>query len=483
MTISKSLRTFIEAFEERYPDEVVRVEREVNPAEYDVTAIIKHLDAQRRFPVLIFERPRSLAGPVSEVRLTMNCEITQNKIQVALDTLPTVGRTELGEECLRREANAIKPVVVDRADAPVKQVIRTGEQASLHELPIMRHHYMDGGPYLVMASVLRDRQSGVYNVSYHRMETKGPHLQTLYASPRHTWRIFSDYEARGQECPVATVLGHHPAFNMGAAYKGPFETDEYDIIGGYLGEPLRLVPSETWGDQLLVPADAEVVVEGALIPGERLVDGPFGEAPGYLGPQRFSNAARYEVRAITRRRDAMMQSIITPEGDKPWLDLPREAAYLRRCREAVPGVRAVCKGGRHSHYSIYISMRKTAEGDPGRAAAAALTFDHTKNVFVFDEDIDVFDPTDILWAFTTRVQPDKQVSILKDLFRGNMLDPSLVDDIRTSGMIVDATRPLNRPFAPVSKCPEEAMERVRLEDFVPAGALARIPVDRSSYWA
>ena len=97
----------------------------------------------------------------------------------------------------------------------------------------------------------------------------------------------------------------------------------------------------------------------------------------------------------------MYQSVITPEGDKPWMDLPR-GRHLRRCREAVPGVTAVCKQGRHAHYNVFISMKKMSEGDPGRAAAAALTFDHTKNVFVFD-DIDVFNPTDILWAFATRV--------------------------------------------------------------------------------
>ncbi len=91
----------------------------------------------------------------------------------------------------------------------------------------------------------------------------------------------------------------------------------------------------------------------------------------------------------------MYQSVITPEGDKPWMDLPREGAYLRRCREAVPGVTAVCKLGRQANYNIFIAMKKMSEGDPGRAAAAALTFDHAKNVFVFDDDIDVFNPTDV----------------------------------------------------------------------------------------
>ena len=225
------------------------------------------------------------------------------------------------------------------------------------------------------------------------------------------------------------------------------------------------------------------VIEGALIPGKRVVEGPFGEAPGYLGPQRFIRCVEYEVRAINYRKGAMYQSVITPEGDKPWMDLPREGAYLRRCREAVPGVKAVCKLGRQANYNIFISMKKMSEGDPGRAAAAALTFDHAKNVFVFDDDIDVYDPTDVLWAVATRVQPHKHVSIMPPLFRGNMLDPSLDDEIKTSCMIIDATRPLDRPFSPVSKCPDEAMARIRLEDYVPGEILQHIPIDRTTYWA
>jgi 2,5-furandicarboxylate decarboxylase 1 len=347
----------------------------------------------------------------------------------------------------------------------------------------MRHHEMDGGPYIVLSTITKDRKSGIYNCSYHRMEVKSKNSTALYASPRHLWKIYKDYEENNMEMPVATVLGHHPAYHMGACYSGPFEVSEYDVIGGYLGEPLRLVASETFGEDLLIPADAEIVIEGVLKPGKRVVEGPFGEAPGYLGPQRYTTCVDYEVRAINYRNGAMYQSVITPEGDKPWMDLPREGAYLRRCREAVPGVTAVCKQGRHAHYNVFISMKKMSEGDPGRAAAAALTFDHTKNVFVFDDDIDVFNPTDILWAIATRVQPHKQISILQPLFRGNFLDPSLLDEIKTSGMIVDATKPLDRPFSPVSKCPDEAMARIKLEEYVPGEVLQHIPMDRTTYWA
>ena len=128
------------------------------------------------------------------------------------------------------------------------------------------------------------------------------------------------------------------------------------------------------------------------------------------------------------------------------MDLAREGAYLRRAREAVPNVLAVCASGRHALLNVFISMKKMSEGDPGRAAAAVLTWDWCKNVFVFDEDINVYDPTEILWAIATRVQPHLQVSIIKEIMRGSLIDPSMVDARKTSAMIVDATKPLDRPF-------------------------------------
>jgi len=480
--MAKSLRSFLEDCRREIPNEIVHITKEVNPANYDVTAVIKHLGAMKKFPIIVFERPLNLHGRVGEIKLVMNCEISQRKTQIALGLPKEMNRAQMAEVCLEREEHRIPPVVLDKREAPVKQVVKTGKDVDIYDIPIMRHHYMDGGPYIVLSTITKDRKSGIYNCSYHRMEVKSKNMTALYASPRHLWRIFRDHEENNVECPVATVLGHHPAYHMGACYSGPFEVSEYDVIGGYLQEPLRLTPSETYGERFLIPADAEIVIEGALIPGKRVVEGPFGEAPGYLGPQRYTTCVEYQVRAINYRKGAMYQSVITPEGDKPWMDLPREGAYLRRIREAVPGIKAVCKFGRHAQYNVFISMRKMSEGDPGRAAAAALTFDHTKNVFVFDEDIDVFNPTEILWALATRVQPHHQVSILKPLFRGNYLDPSLLDEIKTSAMIVDATRPLDRPFSPVSKCPDDAMERVKLEDYIPGEILQHIPIDRTTYW-
>jgi UbiD family decarboxylase len=479
----KDLRTFLDDMRRLYPTEVVTISKTVDPSKYDVAAIVKHLGALKKFPVLIFEQPLNLNGKLNDMKLVIGAENSQKKTQLALAVAGDMGRAEMARECLRREALRIAPIIVQKSAAPAKELIKTGPGVDLYELPVMRHHEMDGGPYIDMSSVARDRNSGVYNCSYHRMEVKDRNHTGFLMTLQHMWRIFRGYEEAGEECPVATVIGHHPAYQMGACYGGLFDVSEYEIIGGYLGEPLRLVPSETWGERLLVPADAEIIIEGALLPGKRMVEGPFGEVNGYLGVQGFQQSAHYEVRAITRRRGALHTSIITPEGDKPWMDLAREGAYLRRAREAVPGVQAVCTSGRHALLNVFISMKKLSEGDPGRAAAAVLTWDWAKNVFVFDDDIDVYNPTEILWALATRVQPHRQISIIADIMRGSLLDPSMDHPRRTSAMIVDATKPLDRPFSPVSRCPDEALARIKLEDFVPGEILQHIPADRTTYWA
>jgi UbiD family decarboxylase len=481
--VAKTLRTFLTDFRRTYPSEVVSIAKPVNPLTYDITAIVKQLGALKKFPVLIFEHPLNAHGQPTDMKVVMSSENSQKKIQVALGLPADMGRAEMARECLRREAGKIGPVIVSKDAAPVKEIIQTGDQVDLYELPLLKHHEMDGGPYIDMSSVAKDRNTGVYNCSYHRMEVKDRNHTGFLMTLQHMWRIFRGHEAAGEECPVATVIGHHPAYQMGACYGGPFDISEYDIIGGYMQEPLRLTPSETWGERLLVPADAEIVIEGALLPGKRMVEGPFGEVNGYLGLQGYQQSAHYEVRAITRRKGAMHTSILTPEGDKPWMDLAREGAYLRRASEAVPSVLAVCTSGRHALLNVFISMKKISEGDPGRAAAAVLTWDWCKNVFIFDEDINVYDPTEILWAIATRVQPHLQVSIIKEIMRGSLIDPSMVDARKTSAMIVDATKPLDRPFSPVSKCPDDAMARIRIEDYVPGEVLQHIPIDRTTYWA
>ena len=244
--MAKSLRTFLDDFSRAYPNEIVSISKPVNPLTYDITAIVKQLGALKKFPVLVFEHPLNVHGLATDMKVVMSAENSQKKIQVALGVPAAMDRAEMARECLRREAASIGPVIVSKDAAPVKEIIQTGDQVDLYELPLLKHHEMDGGPYIDLSSVAKDRTSGVYNCSYHRMEVKDRSHTGFLMTLQHMWRIFRGYEEAGEECPVATVIGHHPAYQMGACYGGRFDISEYDIIGGYMQEPLRSFTSMRW---------------------------------------------------------------------------------------------------------------------------------------------------------------------------------------------------------------------------------------------
>ena len=179
--MAKDLRTFLDDCRREIPNEVIHITKEVDPAHYDVTAIFKHLGAHKKFPIIIFDKPKNLNGRVGDIKLTMNCEISQRKAQIALGLPKEATRPQMAETCLEMEEHRIPPIIIDKKSAPVKQNLMVGKDVDLYNIPIMRHHEMDGGPYIVLSTITKDRKSGIYNLSYHRMEVKSKNSTALYA--------------------------------------------------------------------------------------------------------------------------------------------------------------------------------------------------------------------------------------------------------------------------------------------------------------
>lgn len=283
-------------------------------------------------------------------------------------------------------------------------------------------------------------------------------------SPRHLWSYFCNAESRGENLPIGVVLGHHPAFHLTGALLTPLDEDEYDAAGGMLGEPLRLVPSETFGEELLVPADAELVIEGEIHAGRRVVEGPFGEFTGYSGPQRL--ACLFEARSVTFRKGAILIDIFPCKTEHLNAHLPIEASIYAQAKAAVPTVKETCWIGSGGPFQLIISLKKTMEGQPLRAAMAALSVSNfLKHVIVVDDDIDPCNLQEVMWAVATRVQASENVVILKGL-QGHVLDPSIRDEIRSDGMIIDATKPIDRPFPKRGQVPEAVLQKIKLEDYI-----------------
>jgi UbiD family decarboxylase len=275
---------------------------------------------------------------------------------------------------------------------------------------------------------------------------------------------FQEAEAAGRSLPVAVVLGHHVGFMLSASALVPLDQDEYEVAGGLLGEPLRVVPSGVFGPDLLVPADAEAVIEGELLPQRRSIEGPFGEFTGYIGPQRLSWLFR--ARAITRRSHPIVHCVFTAHLDHLYAHLPIEASIFQRVRQAVAGVKDMTWLDSGGPFHLVISMKKRTEGEPMRAAMAALSASNfIKHVIVVDEDVDPANAREVMWAVATCCQADSSITLLKNI-QGHVLDPSLRQDIKGAGLVIDATRPADRPFPPRSGLPQDVLKKFRLQDYL-----------------
>ncbi len=473
--MNKSIHTYLQELNSRLPEDIITVTKPLNPANFDVSAILKHLEAGGLYPLMVFENALNLKGERSSFKLVTNVFATRQRCALALGMEPEQWKLNLSMEYARRERNPRKPEVIAQAGAPVKEVVKTGKDADLREFPIVKHHEMDGGPYIDMTVVAKDPDQGFYNIAFLRNQYKGPQNLGIHMSPRHNWTIFRKNEEKNLPTPVAIIVSHHPAFYLGALNVAPYGVDDYQLIGGIMDEPLRLVPSETWGDRFLVPADAEIVIEGEILPQVREVEGPFGEFPGTYGPQRYRPVI--DVKAITHRKDAIYQDVFVGHRDN-WIlgGIPKEGSVFSAIQGVVPTVQAVHFAISGScRFNCYIAIDKKVEGETKQAALMAMAqCDFVKNVIVVDADIDPFNEQEVMWAVATRVQPDNDIDIIRNI-KANTLDPSLVHDIRGSKMIIDATIPVDRPFADRVNVPEEALARINLGDFISEEKMQCVP--------
>jgi 2,5-furandicarboxylate decarboxylase 1 len=462
----KDLRSFLDEMEGQPPSEFAQVAPEVDP-NLQLTGLLRRLQADGRFPVLLFERVKG-----TPIRVVANTVATRER----LGFLFGCDGQEVVDVYTARQAQLTKPVRV--ADGPVREVVLVGEEANLLDLPQIVHCGEDAGPYFSSGVVLvRDAQSGTYNAGIYRTQIVGPRKVRIYPSAAtHLRHLYNLAEARGEPLEVAWVLGHHPALLLAAQYRGPMDVDEIEVAGGLLGEPLRMLPAETVA--LDVPADAEIVVEGRILPHIREPEGPFGEFTWSLGPAEMNPIA--EITAITRRRDAIYVDVFNAHQEHNLLGMiGREANLYQRVKAAVPALKAATLPlSGTSRFTAYLSLGPTHPGAARQAGLAALAADSfIKQVVVVNDDIDVFTESEVLWAVATRVQADRDITILPDQWT-NELDPSaheLNDRSKRGGVnakwIVDATSPVGLPVQLRADVPDEIWKAIKPEDFLPASAL------------
>jgi len=462
------MHTYIEHLEHDMPGHLIRVKKEVGP-EFEIPALLRNVESRGRHPVMFFERVRNLKGNLSELPVLINLFGSRERLADAIDS--SVQR--LAFDLIERE-KPIPPVVVDKNKAKVKEIVHKGDEVDLLELPIVTHFEMDLGPYITAGSGwTRDPDTGRVNCTIMRIYVAGPNRLVVNFNPiGHTRQNFRKYKKLGVPMPLAIVIGHHPAFYMGAQTKA--SADEPSISGGVMGEPLEVTPSETWGEGMMVPAQADVIIEAELSTTKMEVEAPFGEFTQYYGGQKLNPPAG--VRAITRRKDAWFLDIMAGYADHLLLDAPTIEAYLyKKIKEVVDSTVAVhLPVSGTARYHAYIQIKKTNEAEPRTVIAAALSSDfRIKHVIVVDEDIDIYDEEQVLWAVATRSQWDKDLMVLPNMM-GSILDPS-TEFISTTKGGIDATKPADpHKFSERLALPSSVLERMKLEDFLEPEVLKKL---------
>lgn len=391
----------------------------------------------------------------------------------------------IDEEALLETVSArlrapVATVAVPRAAAPVKEVVLLGAEADLGDVPAMITSEKDGGRFLASGmAIVKDPETGVRNMSIHRQQIMGRDRTGFLMLHRQARRIYDLYCARGEAMPVAMVFGVHPAIFFGSAYTTRFGVDELELSGGLLGEGVRMVDCETI--DLEVPAEAELVIEGEVLPGRLEPEGPFGEVPGTYAQQ--GHAEVFEVKAITRRRDPVFYAIhcgfpVTDTQQTTALGI--EIATREHLRNVEGGldlrdVRCVTAAGL---MMLVLKLRPRVEGQAKTALMAALSgpYLHPKLAIAVDEDIDASDLRQVMWSMTTRVHAEKDVTLLPNtrVFPLDNVSPVVEgqDSLHRIGTkwMIDATMPAPTQVearARFERAIPKNFDSVALEDFLP----------------
>ncbi|MHB8916830.1 MAG: UbiD family decarboxylase [Desulfocucumaceae bacterium] len=450
----KDLKLFLNELKAAYPSEIKECNETVSPYNYEASAIMELFEREEKYPLVIFNSLENFKQEKTQFKLLFNAFSTMEKMAVALGVEKPVRRLIM-EKYYQGSLVAKSVEQIKHKDAPVKELIWRDQEVDLNIFPLPRINEMDGGRYLTPIIVAKDEDNGRYNISWNRAMVIDKNHLGLWMSPRHLWSIFARYEQRGKALPIAVVLGHHPAFFLTGAGLTSISQDEYEVAGGVLGENLRVVESEAFGGDLLVPADSEIVLEGLILPDQRSVEGPFGEFTGYSGPQRISWLV--EVKSVTARKGGTIISVFGAHQDNLYSHLPIQADIFHNLKNIMPSVRDISWVDSGGPLNLIISMAKKTEGEPVRAAMGAMSLSNfIKNVIVVDDDIDPGNLKQVMWAWSTRVQADRDINIINRT-QGQVLDPSLTEEILGSAMIIDATRPIG-PYAIKAQPPENIVQ-------------------------
>lgn len=462
------LRSALELLES-IPGQMVHTDVEVDPSA-ELAGVYRYVGAggtvarpTKTGPAMTFENVKGHQG----AKVVIGLLASRKRVGYLLNSKPEK------LDFMMRDAvkNAIAPVVVDKAKAQCQEVVHlaTDEGFDIRKLiPAPTNTPEDAGPYVTLGMCYAsDVETGESDVTIHRLCLQSKDEISMFFTPgaRHLGAFREKAEALGKPLPISISIGVDPAIEIASCFEPPTTPlgfNELSIAGAIRGKAVELAPCVTIDEKCI--ANAEYVIEGELLVGARVREDQnsntgkaMPEFPGYTGPAN-AELPVIKVKAVTHRVNPIMQTCIGPsEEHVSMAGIPTEASILDMVERAMPGrvqnVYAHSSGG--GKFIAVIQFKKTVPSDEGRQRQAALlafsAFPELKQVILVDEDVDIFDTNDVLWAMTTRMQADVDIVTIPGV-RCHPLDPSNDPacswSIRDHGIacktIYDATVPFNQ---------------------------------------
>lgn len=428
----QNLRTFLD-------DEssfVWRVKEKIDVF-HNITGLQEVLDKEKKYPIIFIEKPKKPDGTISEIPVV--CNLTASR-EITARALGVEEHKNFAGIYAKKTSSPIEPIKIESNNSPVHEVIMKNEDVDLFKLPVLTQHKLDPGPYLTAAhATTYDPETGIDNTAIQRCWVKNSKLTSYYPYPAsHNMRNLKKFWKKNEPCPIAFWIGHHPKVLLGTQAKLNYPESHWAACGGLLGESLRLVPTVTHGEKIMVPADAEIVIEGWIPPNELQADGPFGEYTGYMGPQVAAPIC--QVSCITMRKNPIYHDYGSGHADMLVPDnMVMEGKIYSMVKPILPSIQRVHVPVSGRRFHAYIQCQNPKFGEARDALATTLGYRRTKAIIIVDDDINIFSDSDMMFALATRVQWNRD-TIMNTGSQGSLMDPSIARGAKTVQKIgIDAT--------------------------------------------
>jgi len=441
--------------------------------DYEIGAITD-LNAKRRGKALLFDDIPGFEGAGRVVSCTMS---RAARLGATLGLDPALSDMEL-VKALRgrpaaweRDAPRFDPVRV--SEGAVTESVRSRGDFDLTKIPAPLWHEGDGGHYIGTGSLVitKDPDDDVVNVGTYRVMVHDENRLGVFIEPIHGGSIhIRKFHERGEPAPIVLSFGHHPLVFLGSAMPMPYGLNELNYVGAIRQKPVEVVYGEVTG--LPIPADAEIVAEGWVYPGDVEEEGPFGEFTGYFAGGRRARPVVTVERLYQRSNPILLGSLPgkPPFDHSYWRSTIESSMLLDRLTAiGLPDIQGVWKheAGCAQFFTV-VSLKQRYAGHAEQAgmlaAAASEGASMGRYVVVVDDDIDITNLEDVIWGMSTRSDPATGITFLNRT-PSNPLDP-LVDEndaeMLTSRAIINACRPYGRlnDFAKVVQVSDGLADKV-----------------------